>query len=340
MTAVRALPLSLLCCSCASGCVSYYDPCFVPQSIVSDLRILAVRADPPEVVFEPGGAIPPVQVRALVASREGRPAARLQGSLCAPNPDGSCAGPSVEAGGASGVRGDISFTVVATPALLAQATSSDPLRGYGGIRLQLTLTATGDGSTATAQKLLLYSPARPGYTPNHGLEVSSVDLTYQGKLVSNSATVSAFDLRVGESYGLRPLLAPGDGALDAAEEYDVADLSGKLVHLREHITYSFYTTPHLIYGNVRTLAGNVVGTYVADEDTASEPEPGAAVPANGLVHLTPLRETNGIVYVVARDGRGAVAWRATEFSAPDRRCCSGGCPPYGKGCAFLEFNCH
>jgi hypothetical protein len=30
-----------------AACSSYYDPCFAPASLVTDLRVLAVRADPP-----------------------------------------------------------------------------------------------------------------------------------------------------------------------------------------------------------------------------------------------------------------------------------------------------
>jgi len=316
-----------------------YDPCFQPQSVISDLRLLAVRTDPPEVIFD-GRQIPPLRVRALLGSGGGGFAqVELQGSVCAPNPDGTCASPSSYAGGSSGALGEVSFSLVPPFDLLAAALASDPLRGYGGIRVQLKLAASGDGTTTSAEKLLLYSPTRPGYVPNHGFEIDSIDLLEKGQLVANSTTAGEFSLVVGKTYGLRPHLAPAEGELTAAEEYDVTDLAGNRQHLREHITYSFYATPHLIFGDLSTLGGNIIGSYVAGADTASEPEPGAPGPPEGLVRLTPVSATTGALYVVARDGRGAEAFREVPLGAPDQRCCADSCPPYGRGCPALEFDC-
>ena len=84
----RLLFVSLL---VAAAC----DYQFEKQSHVSKLRVLAVRADPPEVVLVPGQPLPQVDLTALAVGPEGQPV-EMQYALCKtvglPSPDLDCPG--------------------------------------------------------------------------------------------------------------------------------------------------------------------------------------------------------------------------------------------------------
>ena len=335
-------------CSCVPG----YDPCFVPASIVSDVRVLAVRADPPEARIDLGEggvptAVPIVRVRALFAGQGPGARLRLRARLCAPTASRRCADdtPVVEGPLSDPGATEATLDVRASPALLVQAREEDPLRGYGGIRLQLEVDGAAGGSGhAGATKLLLFSPGATTPHPNLPIEVESVDFTLAGRFDQSTPAGGSATVLVPLSYGVRPRLAPLADGSPALEEYDVVDLSGRLVHLREQVTYDFFTDPQLIFGDLRVVGGNPVGTYSRGADSGSEPAQGAAEPPDGLVRITPLQGADAHLWVVARDSRGAVAWAALRLRALDTRDCAraDGVPcPTGKSCcATLFFGCN
>jgi hypothetical protein len=69
----RLLPLLLALTACNYG--------FEKQSHVSKLRVVAVRADPPELVVVPSGPMPSVELTALAISPNGEPV-EMQYALC------------------------------------------------------------------------------------------------------------------------------------------------------------------------------------------------------------------------------------------------------------------
>jgi hypothetical protein len=83
----RLLPLLLVLTACN------YE--FEKQSHVSKLRVLAVRADPPEVVVAPSGSLPAVEFTGLAIGPNGEPV-EMQYALCKsvglPSPDLDCPG--------------------------------------------------------------------------------------------------------------------------------------------------------------------------------------------------------------------------------------------------------
>lgn len=83
----RLLPLLLTAAACNYG--------FEKQSHVSKLRVLAVRAEPPEVIVVPGQPLPPVTFTALAVGPSGEPV-EVQYALCKtmglPDPSLDCPG--------------------------------------------------------------------------------------------------------------------------------------------------------------------------------------------------------------------------------------------------------
>jgi hypothetical protein len=318
------LKAALLLCATAA-CTSFYDPCFLPASLVTDLRVLAVSADPPEVLYDPVTfAAPAVRVRALAVD-PGSPDDTTQVSVraCVPTSDARC--PDTQPWDATKTGTDTApaeIPLQISPEQIRAALAADPLAGYGGVRIQVEVQARTDRASTTASKLLVFNPAAPGYEPNHGFLVTGL-ATADGAAYPDGF---ALTLPVAETVGLRPLLAPAPGMSEAAETYEVTDLAGHKVLLRERISYSFFTLAHAQYGPL--------GHPVAGSDVADEPGPGDPQPEGGLVRLTALSAAIGRIWVVARDGRGAEEWASIPVLMPDNRGCS-----VLHRCPTLDFGC-
>ena len=295
-------------------CEPSFDPCLPPRTEVSGLQILAVRADPPEATLAADGSAPPVTVTMLAVDFvDFDQEADLTMTMCPENAAKIC-----DAGETLRVRrpiGELSFTVQPSAELLRTALESDPLKGYGGIRVQLQIAlATTWGST-----LLLYSHSP---NPNHGFGIAGVEVVRLDHTNRQLVIVSpppdrevlapgwSLLLDVGDEVWLHPVLSPG-----AAEEYDTVDLSGRAVHLREQITYEFYSTPHL------------------DVSAATATE---APAENGLTSVRYLVAGGGGGYfwIIAHDSRGALAWMPLTFGAIDERGCRNGGP-----CPLIDLEC-
>jgi hypothetical protein len=165
--------------------------------------------------------------------------------------------------------------------------------------------------------------------PNHGLEIPALRILRVGMAAQELKPGASFDLNVGDAVGLRPVIAPGPGGTEAAELYTVVDLSGRLVTQREQITYSFFVTPHSVFGQLINGVSIPNSAKNAQADVADEPAPGAPDPPSGLVRLTSVNPSLGRLWVVARDGRGGEAWISVGLVSEDLRGQAG----------QLEFEC-
>lgn len=316
----RLLAFALL--ALTTACVGGPDSCFLPPSIVDAPRLLALRSDPPDQVVDLAGATgPSVTARALFGGQSSGASLRLGGKLCAPTSDLRCPATALEVpeGPVSPFDSPEASTGFEVPlSLLLSAREADPLKGHGGIRVLFDARAWVGGQELHAGKLLLFQTKESGVPPNGGIELDGVELLQRDGGVQ-STTSRPPRLTVGAVYGLHPLLRAGDGAAEPLEQYEVTDLAGRHVSLRERVSYSFFTTAELIFGDLEWLAGNPVARYVPGADVADEPPPGSTPPANGLVRLTALTKKATWLWVVARDGRGAVAWTRSAIQVVDAR---------------------
>lgn len=272
-------------------------PSFQAQSDLRDLRVLAIRTDPPEALVDlDKGTVDDVRATVLVVDPAPRAQGRMTGHLCFPTDSRRCdKGPSMPLPLVTHPIGSTFSYLIQIPASLVRAAlQDDKLKGLGGIRVQLSIDLD-DGDPmgpVSAAKLLVYS--KNDHVPNHVPAIESLQLTRRGERVGTVAPGQVLQLSRGVAVGLRPVLAPG-----SIEEYDTTDLSGKLVHLREQLSYAFYVTP---------------GAEV-DRETASEPLDGNA-PPDGLTRIDSLAAvTNGTLWVVVRDGRGGESWIEQAFSS-------------------------
>ena len=272
--------LALLALLCASACT----PDFAAPSSVTDLRVLAVQADPPEAQYDDAG-VDPVQVRVLAVDPRDAGPIVLHAQLCAATDSRRCdGGPTLDLG-----EQPLSATLLVPPEVISQARNSDDLKGLGGIRVQYSFSVQNGGTPVYASKVLLFSPR--GGTPNRNPALSQVNLTRDGDAGGFAGPGDTLDLPAGVEIGLRPVLADG-----SREDYVTTDLRGNPVTLQEQPRYSFFVTPG--------------GEFSAD--TADEPLDGGA-PPDGLTRLTG-HSGDGGLWIVVRDGRGGESWTELRWS--------------------------
>lgn len=348
----RVASWTLLGAALSTACVPGYDACFDPAAVIRSPQVLAIRADPPEAVYEPGDAAPVLRLRALVAvGVSGGTPAKVSVRLCPPNLSGRCD---------DGVDPAAALTIANTddldvpglrvpPEVIARALAHDPLHGYGGVRVLADLSVEGTGDAAfalRAGKVLLFSPH--GTKPNGAIELDSLEVGGKARatvVLKTGGTVIAYlpdgtvpiDLRP-DVLELTPQLAAG-----SVEEYDTIDLAGRGVRLLDNVTYNFHASLHVYFGDPQKLeisGGFRSWSEVAGGDLASEPLPGAALPAHGLVRARTLAASpRARIWVVARDTRGAEAWTWIFVSIVDTRCCNpdAACNGTGRnGCPSLQ----
>ena len=303
-TRARASGLIALALAAAPACT----PSFESADVVSDLRVIGIRAEPPEALIDvDGGTIEDVQVTLLVADPV-HPGLKVTvvPTLCLPSDGARCDKTAVELATLSQSQGQVTFSLQTQilakqlpperlVALLQAAVADDKLKGLGGIRLQLMLgveDALDPNGQQTALKTLLFSPKLPGGNPNKNhnpvaLGLDLIDLATK-QVKSSPAFGETITIEVGRQVGVRPRLAEG-----SIEEYQTVDLSGRIVSLRENLSWSFYTT----------LDGDL------DRGSADEPIKGAADPPDGLVRFQGVKAgARGTLWAVVRDGRGGQGW--------------------------------
>jgi hypothetical protein len=285
----------LLALACALAACT---PDFDSPSRVHDLRVLAIRADPPEAIVDfAANSVQPVTVTALVVGMSAPLEATWQ--VCFPTDNGRCGTPAATLPQIDD-EAPTQRTLEPDPALVAAAQQDDRLKGFDGIRLQLSLeVSAGDpNGPVWAQKLVVYSPPSTP-DPNHNPAIESVELTQDGAPFAVFVPSDPPDdarpqcLPLGVDIGMWPHLGSGPAG---AETYTTTDLAGNVVTLTESPRYSFFATD----------------PAELDEDTGDEPLPGV-VPPRGLVRITARQIGTGKAWIVVRDGRGGENWIEMPF---------------------------
>jgi hypothetical protein len=298
--------------ACGLLAVAACTPDFQSPRDVRDLRVLAIRQE----AADQGGptfadahvdlaarTAQTARIVALVADAHPRKALVSQARVCSPTDSGRCDDvPYFQVPPPAGTNPDPAieqqpaYTLDVPPEVVALALQDDRLKGFGGIRVQFSLEAS-DGDPrdpVMASKILVYTSA-PDSMRNHNPEVVRLEIVRAGAPVQTFALGETIQVIAGVEYGVRPVLGQGGAGI---EDYDVVDLSGQTIHLRETPRYSFFSTDPVGF----------------DRDEADEPLPGQPQPVNGVARFTAGAGT-GSIWVVARDGRGGVGWISVRCTA-------------------------
>ncbi|HTE54543.1 MAG TPA: hypothetical protein VK698_27005 [Kofleriaceae bacterium] len=251
----------------AAACSDFEDP-----AQVVDMRVLGMRADPPEILvpYDPDdptrveiGDLGQVTVCALVADPADRRGLDYSFAFCRPTSSGRCRGSvlavevgagSVEDPEESGEPVQICATVSASPDLavvLMDSLDADSFLGFGGISLQIGLEVTPEGSgsddTLFAFKRIRYAPEFPaGRTPNTNPSVTG----FIGLRTPTGERGLDFEVPIGRCGDVEPFtVAPGERVsvlpvepAGARERYVVATFDGGENRFTENLTYQWHAS--------------------------------------------------------------------------------------------------
>lgn len=156
------------------------NPGFEDPSLVKDLRVLGIRADPPEYVVEdvPVEGLP-VRLTVLLADPERR-ALWCELRTCSLEDTYTCEGAADTVSLGAGKCGDGEWVhdVLLDSALVHAAQAKDPTYGtpvYSGVAIWVELVVTGGEMPLFALKSVLVSPPNPaGRIPNNNPKVETV----------------------------------------------------------------------------------------------------------------------------------------------------------------------
>lgn len=294
----RALPSSLA-LLLASAC----GPTVVPQSEIHSTRVLAVRADPPELVLVPDGGLPaPVHFTSLAVTADGgTPSVTF--ALCLP---GDPYDPTFQCPGVDGVTLPDDTLDVGSPEiqdLLRSLPGGEipdsglPVTEPGVVQVAIGFFASNGGTEAgDAERGVYRLGVRLAGDPNHNPELLDVTLPDGGPLAG-----ALFP--VGVEVQLTPHIA--DGGVDPAwpavgldggiETYP--SLDGGVVY--ENLNYTWYASmPEMVDFRSREPT---------PDDTAETAYTRFRAKDAGPVTF----------YVVLRDGRGGTDWMVFQAGVLD-----------------------
>jgi hypothetical protein len=299
---------------------------------VHDLRMLAMRADPPEVTlpvaFRPDGsvvsigpppALPPITLTGLIADPNGGGrAVDFEFAICSVRDsdtarceDDSPGYRDLENGQltptALGAEPSVTFTPDWTD--LSGAAAADPYHGFGGLPVALQLTVRAGDESVVGIKRVVFTTSLTGPLPPPNRNPAIDGVTYAGADWAEGAPV-AFN---GEVHrGFRGSTVTSDNPIQVLptaslfEDYDRTAFDGSTVHFSEEWRYSFFATA----GSFAPASAGGGAGPPGRQSNPGDPVETKWVPDVG--------EAGGpvTVWIVIRDGRGGETWTVREATAP------------------------
>jgi hypothetical protein len=271
---------------------------FQSQSIVVDLRVLALRSDPAEVVVDVDPAdltsveLPDVTFTALVADPLGPVTLAYTWTACPVTDTLRCDDPTApNLRFADGTTDDLdgkppTARLAVTVDLLRAALDADTFHGLGGVPVQVELAirpaGAPDDQAVFASKLIVYAPRIPaGRLPNQNPTIAALNIDSVPVGVDSVPSVAAQ-----QQITLEPVEPVG-----ARETYAVPTLDGGERVFTENLRYS----------------------WLATSGSFSQEHTGGPVDVFGNHPLLRTKWTPGLpgivfIWVVQRDERGGTYW--------------------------------
>ncbi|MCA9666809.1 MAG: hypothetical protein KC503_14515 [Myxococcales bacterium] len=272
-------------------------PDFEDPWLVKDLRILAIAADPPEVLVPIGplpAQAPKVNVRTLVVDprKAADATVRWWVRACSADED-NCddAAYAEDIVAPKTTRLDaIQFEVVASLELITKSLENDIFRGFGGVPVLVELHIDDpDGPEVIGLKRLVYGVIDPPQKVGNKNPVLDV-------IKADDAPIAAkVEAKAGDKVVFLP--EPVD---TSKEKYVVRTFTGGERTLDEYLSYFFFVTSGALShertgGKPNQFVENKKVEDITSEWTAPE-EPGS-----------------GTLWVVVRDDRGGATWTAVPY---------------------------
>jgi hypothetical protein len=296
-------------------------PDFEESWRVLDLRILAIQAEPAEVLASRSTtALPPVQITALAVDPRA-PGGEVDWELWACTPEGDTCEDAVQRVLIKKDRTTLdqiqaSYTIGQD--LLLAAIQNDTLRGFGGsVPVMVHLKITGSAGSDEGIKRLVYSlhewptvqpPAEgtlsgacrgAGAACDEGLICDASNVCRRTPNLNPTITdVTADEKPIPDPFAVKPeqeiILEPASPTADK-ETYWVFTFEGGTKQLEEYLTYSFFVTSGDLSNPVTGGKPSPFLTKKKVDDLTS-------------TWTTDKEATGATVWIVVRDDRGGVSW--------------------------------
>jgi hypothetical protein len=296
----RAVAAVLVLAACSPG--------FESKSIVIDLRMLGLRADPPEIVedFDPANPIlpevPPVTVTALLADPGADRRLGWRMVACPPDRMRRCDGGSDTVAMGEGVADDpeqegavpIAATLEATADLLIAAFEGDQNLGFGGLQVMVELSVWPEGAPDEAivgAKMIIYAPRIPaGRTANAN---PTMDAILVDEMDEWAEGAECREITTGTEIRLEPVEPEG-----VRETYLLPTLDGGQRIITENLRYAWFAT---------------VGSFSADQTGGTIDFFGNPPPLHTR-WTAPDEASDATLWLVQRDERGGTSWTQRCFA--------------------------
>jgi hypothetical protein len=293
-------------------------PSFDGPEAVTDLRVLAVQAEPPEIIYP---AVPPAEAETEVTFLVVNPEApavpvdwRLTGCVILDN--GRCdTAMEVPLAEGSGPLGEISAAVLLPKALIDASFDADVYRGIFGaaVWIQGVVVQEGEPETRFIKSLVLSPDYGIGRAPNQNPWLDGIHAGDEGEEEPLELDRDgAFRVAAGEKVRLLPVspeetrehyVVPAfafDGELDPAAlaAGELPDVTFTTEELDEELVFHFYAS----IGSLST-ASKAEGINVILEGDKDREERDLSV-----TFKAPKEPGEGMLWFVVDDERGGVGW--------------------------------
>lgn len=319
----RLLPM-LLAPALLCGCFS-----FERSSEVLDARILALRAEPPELVA--GGPLPPlIELTALVVDpRRDDPAGAFEWRSCVPDlrgvegPGGEDLSGTDERGlcdearpetlvlAGDGPWGLLQASVPVPPELAFLAAMAPRELGLSVSLVAQLRVASPEGPLEAIKRVVFSSPVPEGRLPNRNPRLTALLLDDEPWEPGTPRQVRLGDCPAKNRMQLPDLDNPGRMLSrcarritpvfdeEEAQPYEVVTFDGRVLPLRERLRFAWYVTRGSLTASW-TEQPETLGPQLHDPVSTRWVEP-----AERTERMT--------LWVVIRDGRGGAAWEKREL---------------------------
>lgn len=289
---LRLLPshlaaVALVVCSMivTSGCIGGLDR----RSEVKDLRCLAMRADPPEIILtSTEQPIPSFDVTALLVDPSATvTSAPLLVWACSPRESGRCdrEDQRVLVHQSLATIGEVTVPIQLDSAFMLDVLKNDKYKGLGGLTVMLHWQF---GEIHAAKLMVFGYPQPAGRLPNANPAIA--EITFNGESV----------------FGDKLLNLPGDAKIEviptpvegSQEGYQLVTYTGEVRDEREIIVYNWYATKGSFDPDESGGRKGILGSGETDVD----PKTTWKSPDDYTGEVT--------FWVVIRDERGGESWRS------------------------------
>lgn len=325
---VAAVALAVALALSAGACTPDFDDIW----LVKDLRILGIRADPPELLFRSvPTSVPPIELTVLAADpRDPHREVSWEVWACSAEAD-DCRSAKFSRRIAPPRRtklDQIRYSFVPTREIFEKALANDFFKGFGGLPISVEFRLDDGDFVVSGFKRVVYtfplpySPVPADKKPNENPQLETIkvdgkkadpkkplsvkrspppppDGKGDGKLGSEVELLPVPAKGAKQSYVVVTMKNPFDPTQQSLGNNQLPDIETSTEKLEEYLTFFFFTT----------------GGKISHAKTGGKPNPfveNKKIDDPSIEWTPPQKPGDHKLWIVINDGRGGVSWRVFD----------------------------